>query len=75
MNGFLSRLLPATMFLLMLGPPTSAETIAETAKQWGLIGPWSLDCALPLDHAKGDGPPTNSMAYHLIDRRDIGDSR
>jgi hypothetical protein len=70
-NGFLSRLLPATMFLLMLGAPTSAETIAETAKQWGLIGPWSLDCALPPDHAKGTVLSYELDGDHLIHRRDF----
>jgi hypothetical protein len=73
-NGFLSRLLPATMFLLMLGAPTSAETIAETAKQWGLIGPWSLDCALPPDHAKGTVLSYELDGDHLVHRRDFGDS-
>jgi len=73
--GFLRRLLPATI-ALMLVSPTSAETIADTAKQWGLIGPWSLDCSLPPDHARGavlsyDIANGNRLMY----RRDFGDAQ
>ena len=50
---FAGGLCPAIALLRSLTLPTSAETIAETAKQWGLIGSRSLDCSLPPDHAKG----------------------
>jgi hypothetical protein len=75
-TGFLSRLVPALTVSLMLAAPASADTVAETAKQWGLIGPWSLDCSLPPDHANGA-----ILTYEigdgerLIYRRDFGDSR
>jgi hypothetical protein len=39
--------------LLMLAPCACAETVTETASKWGLIGAWSLDCALPPDHDRG----------------------
>lgn len=73
--GCFSRLLPAAI-VLMLGSPASAETVAQTARQWGLLGPWSLDCSLPPDHARGA-----VLSYdvtdddHLIYRRDFGDSQ
>ena len=72
---FLRRLLPATI-ALMLVSPASAETVADTAKQWGLIGPWSLDCSLPPDHARGavlsyDIAGGNRLMY----RRDFGDAQ
>jgi hypothetical protein len=60
----------------MLVSPTCAETIAETARQWGLVGPWSLDCSLPPDHANG-----TVLSYEitngerLMHRRDFGDSK
>ena len=75
MTGFLGRLWPAAVLSLMFVLPTSAGTIAETAKQWGLIGPWSLDCSLPPDHANGA-----VLSYEIVDggrlayRRDFGDS-
>jgi len=53
----------------------SAETAAETARRWGLLGQWSLDCALPPDRDRGA-----VLAYEVIDggrlvyRRDFGDS-
>ena len=73
--GFLRRLLSTTI-ALMLVSPASAETIADTARQWGLIGPWSLDCSLPPDHARGamlsyDIANGNRVMY----RRDFGDAQ
>jgi hypothetical protein len=73
--GFAGRLCLAVALLLSLDLPTSAETIAETAKQWGLIGPWSLDCSLPPDHAKGTVLIYEANGDRLIHRRDFGDSR
>jgi hypothetical protein len=40
-------------FLLTLTLEVSAETVAQTARNWGLIGSWSLDCSLPADRNKG----------------------
>lgn len=74
--GFSGRLLPAMAALSMLASPAFGETLAETAKRWGLIGPWSLDCSLPPDHARGA-----VLSYDIADgdrliyRRDFGDSR
>jgi hypothetical protein len=31
----------------------SAETIAKIVTKWGLIGGWSLDCALPKERGRG----------------------
>ena len=76
MIGLFGRLVPAAVFLLMLTRLASAETVADTVRQWGLIGPWSLDCALPPDHNKG-----TVLSYEIVDgddvvhRRDFGDSR
>ena len=64
------------LFFLILVSPTRAETVAETARVWGLIGPWSLDCSLPPDHANG-----TVLSYEIADgdrlmhRREFGDSR
>jgi hypothetical protein len=73
-NGHFIRLL-AFVLSAMLAFPASAETIAETASKWGLIGPWSLDCSLPPDHARG-----MVLAYEtlpdggVVHRRDFGDT-
>jgi len=64
------------LFFLILVSPTRAETVAGTARVWGLIGPWSLDCSLPPDHANG-----TVLSYEIADgdrlmhRREFGDSR
>jgi hypothetical protein len=49
---YLGRLVPATA-LCLFASSAFAETIAETVTNWGLIGAWSADCALPKDHGKG----------------------
>ncbi len=74
--GCLRPVLPAVLLASLLTAPASAESVAETAKHWGLIGPWSLDCSLPPDHANG-----TVLSYEIADgdrlmhRRDFGDSR
>jgi hypothetical protein len=71
----LSRLTLAILFSLTLAPDASAETVAQTARKWGLIGPWSLDCLLPPDRGKG-----TVLAYEIasngnvVHRRNFGDT-
>ena len=64
--------------LLFCLPATkaAAETIAETATKWGLIGAWSLDCALPKDRGKGtlliyEATPDGGVSHV----RDFGDAK
>src|SRR5712664_2934652 len=52
-NGPFRRLALAIPFLLTLTLNASAETVAQTARAWGLIGAWSLDCSAAPD--RGDG--------------------
>ena len=74
-SGFFSRLLLVAAFSVTLAGHASAETMAETAKQWGLIGPWSLDCMLPPDHNKGTVLTYDIADDHVVHRRDFGDAR
>ena len=75
MNGHFSRPALATLFSLTLTLNASAETVAQTAREWGLIGPWSLDCSLQPDRGKG-----TVLAYEItgddrvVHRRSFGDS-
>ena len=75
MNGHLIRLTLAIAFSLMLALSASAETVAATARKWGLIGPWSLDCSLKPDRNRG-----TVLAYEIapgdrvVHRRNFGDS-
>ena len=75
MNGHVSRLALAILFSLTLTLNASAETVAQTARRWGLIGPWSLDCSLPPDKNKG-----TVLAYEIapgdrvVHRRNFGDT-
>src|SRR5450631_2901480 len=53
LSGRFDRLLPVIIVFAMWAGTASAETAAETARKWGLIGRWALDCALPPDRDRG----------------------
>jgi hypothetical protein len=53
LRGQFNRLSLAILFCLTLTIGASAETVAQTAQQWGLIGAWSLDCSLKPARNKG----------------------
>ena len=75
MNGRFNRL--ALGLAMLVGLASSAfadDPIADTVRQWGLLGPWSLDCRLPPDHTNGallayEIGPDGGVVYH----RDFGD--
>ena len=75
MNGHLNRLALAILCLLTLAHDASAETVAQTARTWGLLGSWSLDCSLKPDRNKG-----TVLAYEIaggdrvVHRRNFGDT-
>ena len=75
MNKHFGRLPLAILFSLTLTLEVSAETVAQTARRWGLIGSWSLDCLLPADRNKG-----TVLAYviasggRVVHRRNFGDT-
>src|SRR4051794_29761603 len=75
LSGRFDRLLPLIILFSTLTGTASAETAAETASKWGLVGRWSLDCGLPPDRDRGA-----VLAYEietdgrLVYRRDFGDS-
>jgi hypothetical protein len=71
----LRRLTLAILISLMLPVGASAETVAQTARKWGLIGFWSQDCSLQPDREKG-----TVFAYEVdsddrvVHRRYFGDT-
>ena len=75
MNRPFRRWALAIPFLLTLTLNASAETVAETARAWGLIGAWSLDCSVAPDRGQGA-----VLAYEIasgdrvVHRRDFGDA-
>ena len=76
MNGHPGRLALAVLFSLTLTLEAPAETVAETARKWGLIGSWSLDCSLAPDRNRG-----TMLTYEVasgdrvVHRRNFGDTR
>jgi hypothetical protein len=75
LDGPFNRLALAMLFSMVLTLDAPAETVAETARQWGLIGPWALDCSIPPDRGNGA-----VLAYEIapgdrvVHRRDFGDT-
>ena len=75
LNKHFARLTLAIVLSLTLTLELSADTVAQTARRWGLIGSWSLDCSLPADRNKG-----TVLAYviasggRVLHRRNFGDS-
>jgi hypothetical protein len=65
LNAHFNRLALAILLALTLPRPVYAETVAQTVKKWGLIGPWSLDCSLKPDRDRGT----------VLDYEIVGDSR
>lgn len=75
MSGPSGRLVLALFFSLTLAHGATAETVAQTVRKWGLIGPWSLDCSLKPDSNKGA-----LLGYEIasdgrvVHRRNFGDT-
>jgi hypothetical protein len=51
----------ALLVAIAAGPGAQAQTTAEVARKWGLIGTWRLDCTRPRS---GDNP---DLAYVVRD--------
>jgi hypothetical protein len=74
-NGQSGRLVLAMLFFLELAANASAEALAETARNWGLIGSWSQNCSL-----KPGRDQAAMLAYEikgndrLVHRRNFGDT-
>jgi hypothetical protein len=75
LNGHFGRLTLAVLFSLTLTLAAPAETVAETARKWGLIGTWSLDCSLAPDRNR-DTLLTYQVASgeRVVHRRNFGDT-
>jgi hypothetical protein len=65
LSGHFRRPALALVFALALPLGASAETVAQTVQNWGLIGPWSLDCSLRPDRNRGT----------VLDYAIVGDDR
>ena len=66
----------AAVLWIALTSLAHAETLAATVEQWGLLGSWSVDCALPPDRDKGmvltyEIKPDGRVMY----RRNFGEAK
>ena len=60
--------------VLAISEAACAETVAQTASRWGLLGTWRLDCSKPASRSDG------ALQYvvrggKLFHDREFGDSR
>jgi hypothetical protein len=53
MTRCLSRWITAALLWVACTSLARAETLAATVERWGLLGSWSVDCALPPDRDQG----------------------
>jgi hypothetical protein len=69
------RLLALSILAVLATTEASlAQTVAETASKWGLVGTWRLDCSTPASRSNGD------LQYvvrggKLFHDREFGDAR
>lgn len=61
--------------MVALGPAAHAETAAETAAAWGLLGTWSLDCRLPPSEGNSYMSYVVMPGGRLAHERDFGGRR
>jgi hypothetical protein len=47
MMRYMSRWMTAALLWIAFASVTRAESLAATVEGWGLLGSWSVDCALP----------------------------
>src|SRR5260370_11976952 len=75
LNGQFGRLALAVLFSLTLTLEAPAETVTETARKWGLIGPWSLHCSLAPDRNQGTVLTYEiASGERVVHRRNFGDT-
>jgi hypothetical protein len=71
-----SRRITAALLWVALTSQAHAEPLAETVEHWGLLGSWSVDCALPPDRDKGALLTYDiSKDGRVMYRRNFGEAR
>jgi hypothetical protein len=76
MTRCLSRWTTAALLWVALASLARAEQLAATVERWGLLGSWSVDCALPPDRDKGAVLTYEiSKDGRVMYRRNFGDAR
>ena len=72
----LSRGLAAAVLWIAFAPMASAESLAATVEQWGLLGSWAVDCAIRPDRDKGALLTYEiSKDGRVVYRRNFGEAR
>jgi hypothetical protein len=58
-----------------LGQGAAAQSVADVASRWGLIGTWSLDCSKPASGSNGYLTYAVRSGGKVAHERDFGDRR
>ena len=70
------RLLGLLLFAgIVLPEAAGAQSVADAATRWGLIGTWSLDCTKPASSSNGYLVYAVRPAGKAVHERDFGDRR
>jgi hypothetical protein len=73
MIGSLRSLILVLAGLVALPGPGVAQSTAEIASRWGLIGTWALDCSQPASGSNGYLTYVVRRAGQVSHERDFGD--
>jgi hypothetical protein len=62
---------------VLLGTPgfAAAQNVADTAKRWGLLGTWALDCSQPASRSNGYLSYVIRTPGKVSHERDFGDAQ
>lgn len=76
MTRCLSGWITAVLLWVACTPLARAETLAAIVERWGLLGSWSVDCAMPPDRDKGTVLTYEiSKDGRVMYRRNFGDAK
>ena len=59
--------------ILATSETSVAQTVSETASEWGLLGTWRIDCSTPVSRSNGDSRYVVREGKLFLDR-EFGDA-
>lgn len=69
-----SGAIAAAILVFLLADTASAQSVADQASAWGLLGTWAVDCSLPPSRTNAHLSYVRK-GQSVVHRRDFGDAR
>ena len=66
---------PFLVACILFAEGAAAQSVADTATRWGLIGTWALDCSMPASGSNGYLTYAVRGAGKVAHEREFGDRR